>query len=104
MRRGGRQVPDLKPHLILGGCVSLSGRRNIQNIHCRVVPDSQGGFLYATVRILIANRDEYLARPAEPASFHSFHHENEWKAISGIDSKGGGTWLGISRTGRIAVL
>lgn len=104
MRRGGGQVWDLKPHLIYGRCVSPSGPHNIHNIRCRAVSDSQGGFLYTTARILIANRDEFLARPTEPASFHSFHHETEWKAVSGIDSKGGGTWLGINRTGRIAVL
>src|SRR5258706_4993344 len=104
VRRGGEQVGDLKPHLIFGRCVSPFGPHNIHNIRCRIISDSQGSFLYTTARILIANRDEYLARPTEPASFHSFHHETEWKVVSGIDSKGGGTWLGINRTGRIAVL
>ena len=70
----------------------------------RLYQTPKNGFLHAADRILMANRDEYLARPSKPASFHSFHHENEWKAISGIDLKGGGTWLGISRSGRIAVL
>jgi len=57
--------------------------------------------------ILLNNRDEFLARPTIPASVHHFgktcHHEGD-NIISGLDVKGGGTWLGINRHGRIAML
>ncbi|MBK8581215.1 MAG: NRDE family protein [Flavobacteriales bacterium] len=50
--------------------------------------------------ILAANRDEFLDRPAEPAHF--------WKdapdILAGRDKRAGGTWLGISRTGRFAAI
>ncbi|KAG1768534.1 NRDE protein-domain-containing protein [Suillus occidentalis] len=54
--------------------------------------------------VLCANRDEYLDRPTTPAtpllpSTHS--HSN---ILSGIDIRAGGTWLGITRSGKIAFL
>ena len=58
----------------------------------------------ATSRILCANRDEFLARPALPARFHSFDvkpglskdevensSEEEGFVLSGIDLELGGT-------------
>ena len=50
--------------------------------------------------ILAANRDEFYQRPTVPASFW----ETEPQILAGRDLKSGGTWLGISRTGRIAAL
>ncbi len=50
--------------------------------------------------ILAANRDEFYHRPTVPASFW----ETEPQILAGRDLKSGGTWLGISRTGRIAAL
>ncbi|KIY68189.1 hypothetical protein CYLTODRAFT_421859 [Cylindrobasidium torrendii FP15055 ss-10] len=66
--------------------------------------------------IMCTNRDEFLHRPTLNAHFHSFDHptdapemlgsqnDDEGSVLSGIDLKGGGTWLGINRAGRIAVL
>jgi len=46
---------------------------------------------------MAANRDEFHARPAEPA---------RWRGdiFCGLDLTAGGTWLGIHRNGRIAVV
>ena len=50
--------------------------------------------------ILLANRDEYYDRPTSPAAF--------WDGapflLAGKDLQGGGTWLGITRNGRIAAV
>jgi uncharacterized protein with NRDE domain len=50
--------------------------------------------------VLIGNRDEYHARPAAPLS--------SWNDDSGIvagrDLQSGGTWLGVSEQGRLAVI
>ncbi|KAF8334735.1 NRDE protein-domain-containing protein [Cantharellus anzutake] len=67
--------------------------------------------------ILCANRDEFLARPTLPARFHNFGvrlgpSDNDVQIpsvsggfiLSGIDLKGGGTWLGINRAGQIGFL
>jgi len=59
--------------------------------------------------IMCSNRDEFLSRPTAPAHFHSFEsgvntHSDEGAILSGRDLLAGGTWGGISRTGRIAFL
>jgi uncharacterized protein with NRDE domain len=50
--------------------------------------------------IVAANRDEFLDRPTESAHF--------WKdaphILAGRDQRAGGTWLGITRTGRFAAI
>jgi uncharacterized protein with NRDE domain len=48
--------------------------------------------------VIAANRDEYHARPATPAAW--------WEAgwLAGRDVTAGGTWLGITRAGRWALL
>ena len=48
--------------------------------------------------VVAANRDEFHARPAAPAAW--------WDTgiLAGRDLKEGGTWLGIDRRGRFALL
>lgn len=59
--------------------------------------------------ILCGNRDEFLARPTAPAAFHSFEHDEldavtGGEVLSGRDLRAGGSWLGVSRSGKVAFL
>ena len=50
--------------------------------------------------ILAANRDEFYDRPTAPLGF--------WREaphiLAGKDLKNGGTWLGVTKTGRICAV
>jgi len=50
--------------------------------------------------ILIANRDEFYARPSQRATWWGDQPE----IFAGRDLAQGGTWLGVNRSGRIAVV
>jgi uncharacterized protein with NRDE domain len=50
--------------------------------------------------ILAANRDEFFSRPTTPAVFW----EDASQILAGRDLKEGGTWLGLTRSGRIAAI
>lgn len=50
--------------------------------------------------LIAANRDEFYNRPTEPLA----HWQNTPYLIAGRDIQGGGTWLGITTTGRFAAL
>lgn len=50
--------------------------------------------------LLVANRDEFHARPARPMAWHSW--PNGW--LGGRDEQAGGTWLAAARDGRWAAL
>jgi uncharacterized protein with NRDE domain len=50
--------------------------------------------------ILAANRDEFYDRPTDPLSFW----EDAPAVLAGRDLKGKGTWLGITKNGRIAAI
>ncbi|PCH39817.1 DUF833-domain-containing protein [Wolfiporia cocos MD-104 SS10] len=59
--------------------------------------------------ILCSNRDEYLSRPTSNAHFHSFDSSDsdrldDGSVLSGRDILAGGTWAGINRKGRVAIL
>ncbi|KZT65847.1 DUF833-domain-containing protein [Daedalea quercina L-15889] len=59
--------------------------------------------------ILCSNRDEYLSRPTANAHFHSFEpigraENQDGKVLSGRDLLAGGTWAGVNRSGRVALL
>ncbi len=50
--------------------------------------------------VLAANRDEFYNRPTRPASFWEQHPA----ILAGRDLRAGGTWMGVTRTGRMAAL
>jgi uncharacterized protein with NRDE domain len=52
-----------------------------------------------TPLLLLANRDEFYARPAAP-----LHWWPGDRILAGKDLQAGGTWLGTSRSGRLAAL
>jgi uncharacterized protein with NRDE domain len=50
--------------------------------------------------VIAANRDEFLRRPTARAAFWADAPD----LVAGRDLEAGGTWLGVSRTGRVALL
>jgi len=55
--------------------------------------------------ILCTNRDETLDRPTQNAQFHSFGVDiDPHQVLSGRDELAGGSWFGINRSGRVALL
>ena len=50
--------------------------------------------------VVAANRDEFHARPAERAGFWKDHPS----ILAGRDLEAGGTWMGVSRSGRFAAV
>jgi len=50
--------------------------------------------------VMAANRDEEYHRPTEPAKFWN----DDMNVLAGRDLRGTGTWLGITRDGRISAL
>lgn len=50
--------------------------------------------------IVIANRDEFLNRPTQPAHYWQKHPQ----LLAGRDLEAGGTWMGITRQGRFAAI
>ena len=50
--------------------------------------------------VLVANRDEFRARPSQPVHFWEDHPD----ILAGVDLKMNGTWLGVTKKGRVALL
>jgi uncharacterized protein with NRDE domain len=50
--------------------------------------------------VLAANRDEFYDRPTTPAAFHPDAPD----LVAGRDMRHGGTWIGMTKTGKIAAL
>ncbi len=50
--------------------------------------------------VVAANRDEFHARPTAPAHFW----ENHPQVLAGRDLEQGGTWMGVTRQGRLAAV
>ena len=50
--------------------------------------------------VVAANRDEFYARPTAPARFWTEHPE----LLAGRDLESGGSWLGLTRSGRFAAV
>lgn len=52
--------------------------------------------------LIASNRDEHLARPTLP--LHAWQLANGTPVVAGRDQHAGGTWLGITPQGRVAML
>lgn len=52
--------------------------------------------------LLAANRDEFFERPTEP--LHRWQLPDGTGVVAGRDLRDGGTWLGVSDAGRVAML
>ena len=50
--------------------------------------------------VLVANRDEFLERPTEPANFWP----DAPHVLAGRDGRAGGTWLGVTTAGKLAAI
>lgn len=54
--------------------------------------------------LLVANRDEFLDRPADPMHWWDPTEQRPVPVLAGLDLKAGGTWLAADPAGRIALL
>ena len=52
--------------------------------------------------VVAANRDEFFPRPTQHADFWSVSPDGD-TILAGKDLQAGGTWLGISRSGRLQI-
>ena len=59
-----------------------------------------------TPLLLLSNRDEFYERPCTPLHWwdHGAGAAGKGGILAGRDVQGGGTWLGMGRSGRLAAL
>ena len=50
--------------------------------------------------VIVSNRDEFFNRKSVPTHYHG----QKLQVLSGLEAEKGGTWLGITKTGRFAVI
>lgn len=53
--------------------------------------------------VLAANRDEFFSRPTQQASYWNSSNSSS-QVLAGKDLQAGGTWLGVSRSGRFSAV
>ncbi len=53
--------------------------------------------------VLASNRDEYFSRPSQPLAWWQ-PPDSGLRILSGRDLSGGGTWMGLSAAGRLALV
>lgn len=53
--------------------------------------------------VIAANRDEFFARPTVPMTWWADHADHP-DLLAGRDLGAGGTWFGLTRAGRLALL
>ncbi|MCH7814994.1 MAG: NRDE family protein [Proteobacteria bacterium] len=68
---------------------------------CLIIFSHQAASRYPLV--VAANRDEFFTRSTEQAKFWSAQESNQ-RILAGKDLVAGGTWIGITRTGRFAAV
>jgi uncharacterized protein with NRDE domain len=86
------------PANILLQCSHISVRQIVESRMCLIAVAYQVNDDYPL--IVLANRDEFYSRPSAPLG-----EWEDWPGLfAGRDLQGGGTWMGMTRSGRFAAI